>query len=58
MLYFHDTAQIKEIQVRSAGSGGEDGWRVSLREPDPEEAAATPAWAPKTPGGLGSRTAE
>ncbi|MEU9148726.1 hypothetical protein [Streptomyces sp. NPDC048349] len=57
VLYFHGTAQIKEIQVRATGNGGEDGWRVSMREPDPKEAAASPAWAPKTPGGLGSKTA-
>lgn len=58
VLYFHDTAQIKEIQVRSAQDGVEDGWRVSMREPDPKEAAAAPDWAPKTPGGLGSKTAK
>ncbi|WP_328968766.1 hypothetical protein [Streptomyces sp. NBC_00239] len=53
VVYFHDTARTKEFEVRLAGA---DGWRVTMREPDPKEAAAPPAWAPKHPGGHQSRT--
>ncbi|MFI7358373.1 hypothetical protein ACIBTP_31175 [Streptomyces avidinii] len=55
VLYFHDTGQIKELQVRTAG---EDGWRVVMGEPDPKEAVAVYPWVPKTPGELGSKRAE
>ncbi|MCX4961370.1 hypothetical protein [Streptomyces virginiae] len=56
VVYFHDTGQTKSFMVRLAGRAGEDGWRVTMREPDPKEASATPDWVPRTPGGLGSRT--
>ncbi|WP_371587402.1 hypothetical protein [Streptomyces virginiae] len=56
VVYFHDTGQTKSFLVRLTGRTGEDGWRVTMREPDPKEASATPDWVPRTPGGLGSRT--
>ncbi|MEJ8645414.1 hypothetical protein WKI68_37740 [Streptomyces sp. MS1.HAVA.3] len=55
VLYFHDTSQIKELQVRTVG---EDGWRVVMGEPDPEEAVAVYPWVPKKPGELGSKRAQ
>ncbi|MFJ8014978.1 hypothetical protein [Streptomyces sp. NPDC096339] len=56
VLYFHDTGQIKQVQVVGKGSDGRDDWKVIMAEPDPVGAAAAPGWAPKTPGGLGSKT--
>ncbi|MEU4124002.1 MULTISPECIES: hypothetical protein [Streptomyces] len=52
VLYFHDTSQIKELQVRTVG---DDGWRVVMGQPDPEDATAAYPWVPKKPGELGSR---
>ncbi|MFC9583414.1 hypothetical protein ACFVJ8_11380 [Streptomyces yangpuensis] len=56
VVYVHDPAQIKGFSVRLTGDTGEGGRRVTMREPDPAEAAAAPDWVPKAPGGLGSRT--
>ncbi|MFF4393137.1 MULTISPECIES: hypothetical protein [unclassified Streptomyces] len=56
VVYFHDTGQTKSFTVRLTGRAGEDGWRVSMREPDPKQASATPDWVPRTPGALGSKT--
>ncbi|MGW3327732.1 hypothetical protein [Streptomyces virginiae] len=56
VVYFHDTGQTKSFMVLLTGRAGEDGWRVTMREPDPKEASAAPDWVPRTPGGLGSRT--
>ncbi|KIF06291.1 hypothetical protein PL81_08350 [Streptomyces sp. RSD-27] len=56
VLYFHDTDQIKQIQVRGTGSDGKDSWRVTLAESDPKEATTVLPWVPKTPGQLGSKT--
>lgn len=53
VLYFHDTAQRTAVDVRLDGVGGEDGWRVRMNEPDPEQ--DLPDWVPTTPGGLGSK---
>ncbi|MER6320213.1 hypothetical protein ABT237_41675 [Streptomyces sp. NPDC001581] len=52
VLYFHDTGQIKELQVRTAD---DDGWRVVMGQPDPKEATAVYPWVPKKPGELGSK---
>lgn len=57
VVYFHDTGQTKSFVVRLTGRTGEDGWRVTMREPDPKQASAVPDWVPRTPGGLGSKTA-
>ncbi|GAA2647168.1 hypothetical protein GCM10010425_66560 [Streptomyces spororaveus] len=57
VVYFHDTGQTKSFVVRLTGRTGEDGWRVTMREPDPKQASATLDWVPRTPGGLGSKTA-
>ncbi|MFI8104468.1 hypothetical protein [Streptomyces sp. NPDC086023] len=55
VLYFHDTGQVKGINVRVTNEeGAADGWRVSLDESDPAEVRAVPEWVPKEPGGLGS----
>ncbi|GAB7109964.1 hypothetical protein JCM4814A_82790 [Streptomyces phaeofaciens JCM 4814] len=54
VLYFQDTGQTKEINVRLDGRAGEDGWRVLMDEPSMKEATAEPTWAPRTPGGSGS----
>ncbi|WP_374778566.1 hypothetical protein OG756_07005 [Streptomyces sp. NBC_01310] len=54
VVYFHDTAQTKAFLVHITGHTGEDGWRVSMREPDPAEATAVAPWVPKKPGELGS----
>ncbi|MFJ7248869.1 hypothetical protein ACIQWA_31155 [Kitasatospora sp. NPDC098652] len=51
VLYFERTRQVKQINLRLDGNAGEDGWKVSMRETDPQEAAAPPTWAPATPGG-------
>ncbi|MET9960607.1 hypothetical protein ABZ128_16425 [Streptomyces sp. NPDC006326] len=32
VLTFHDTGQTKALHVRLDGNGGEDGWRVRMRE--------------------------
>ncbi|MFJ7159792.1 hypothetical protein ACIQUQ_33245 [Streptomyces sp. NPDC101118] len=57
VLYFHDTSQIKEIQVQATNdSGAAHGWRVGLAEPDATEAEAAPVWAPKESGGLNSQS--
>ncbi|MFI6157994.1 hypothetical protein ACIBCA_35520 [Kitasatospora sp. NPDC051170] len=31
VLTFHDTGQVKEIQLRQDGHAGEDGWKVLLK---------------------------
>ncbi|MFJ4186893.1 hypothetical protein [Kitasatospora sp. NPDC089509] len=54
VLYFHDTGLRKQLTLRLDGPAGADGWKVLLREPDPEKAAAPPTWAPATPGGRNS----
>ncbi|MFG2848204.1 hypothetical protein ACGF12_34315 [Kitasatospora sp. NPDC048296] len=51
VLYFERTRQVKQINLRLDGNGGEDGWKVRMRETDPQEAASPPTWAPATPGG-------
>ncbi|WP_327683273.1 hypothetical protein [Kitasatospora sp. NBC_00458] len=51
VLYFERSRQVKQLKLRLDGIGGADGWRVLLRETDPQEAAAPPTWAPATPGG-------
>ncbi|WP_406835227.1 hypothetical protein ACICHK_01720 [Streptomyces sp. AHU1] len=51
VLYFQDTGQRKEINVRLDGNGGDDGWHVLMDEPSMKEATVEPAWAPRTPGG-------
>ncbi|WP_030767824.1 MULTISPECIES: hypothetical protein [unclassified Streptomyces] len=56
VVYFHDTGQAKSFTVLLTGRAGEDGWRVTMREPDPKQASATPDWVPRAPGGLGSKT--
>ncbi|MFF4448864.1 hypothetical protein [Streptomyces sp. NPDC001502] len=56
VVYFHDTGQTKSFLVRLAGRTGEDGWRVTMLEPDPKQASAVPDWVPRTPGSLGSKT--
>ncbi|MEV7598204.1 hypothetical protein AB0O91_12585 [Kitasatospora sp. NPDC089797] len=50
VLYFERTRQVKQLRLRLDGNGGADGWRVLMRETDPQEAAAPPTWAPTTPG--------
>lgn len=50
VLYFERTRQVKQLRLRLDGIGGEDGWRVLMRETDPREAAAPPTWAPTSPG--------
>lgn len=54
VLYFHDTGQIKDIDVRLDGNGGQNGWRALMREPSPKQVAAVPGWVPRSPGALGS----
>ncbi|MFF3420007.1 hypothetical protein ACFYW9_35860 [Streptomyces sp. NPDC002698] len=54
VLYFQDTGQRKEINVRLDGNAGDDGWHVLMDEPSMKEATAEPTWAPRTPGGSGS----
>ncbi|MCX4790919.1 MULTISPECIES: hypothetical protein [unclassified Streptomyces] len=54
VLYFQDTRQVKEINVRPDGLAGEDGWRVLMNETSLKEATSAPTWAPKEPGGDGS----
>ncbi|MET9959765.1 hypothetical protein ABZ128_12015 [Streptomyces sp. NPDC006326] len=56
VLYFHDTGQIKQIQVLATNANGKDAWKVTMAEPDPGEAVAVSPWVPKTPGELGSKT--
>ncbi|MFD7263197.1 hypothetical protein [Streptomyces sp. NPDC059874] len=56
VLYFHDTGQIKQIQVRVTNGGNKDSWRVVMAEPDPKEAVSVLPWVPKKPGELGSKT--
>ncbi|MEV7560583.1 hypothetical protein [Streptomyces sp. NPDC089795] len=56
VVYFHDTGQTKSFTVHLTGMAGEDGWRVTMREPDPKQASSAPDWVPRTPGGLGSKT--
>lgn len=56
VLYFHDTNQVKEITVRLDGNAGDDGWRVTMDETSWREATTPPTWAPKEPGGTGSKT--
>ncbi|MFJ4097594.1 hypothetical protein ACIPYS_39040 [Kitasatospora sp. NPDC089913] len=51
VLYFERSGQVKQLKLRLDGNGGADGWRILLRETDPQEAAAPPTWAPATPGG-------
>ncbi|MFE7187717.1 hypothetical protein [Streptomyces erythrochromogenes] len=55
VLYFHDTGQIKQIQVLAIDGGNKDRWRVVMAEPDPTEAVTTLPWVPKRPGELGSK---
>ncbi|MFE6906611.1 hypothetical protein [Streptomyces erythrochromogenes] len=55
VLYFHDTGQMKDIQVRVIGGGDKDRWRVVMDEPDPAQAGTPLPWVPKSPGELGSR---
>ncbi|MEV7960091.1 hypothetical protein [Streptomyces sp. NPDC088141] len=54
VLYFQDTHQVKEINVRPDGLAGEDGWHVLMNETSLKEATSAPTWAPKEPGGNGS----
>ncbi|MCX4960074.1 hypothetical protein [Streptomyces virginiae] len=49
VLYFHDTEQVKSINIRLDGNGGMDGWRLKMLEPDPEQATTNPDWVPKAP---------
>ncbi|THA30540.1 hypothetical protein [Streptomyces sp. A1547] len=49
VLYFHKTNQIKAINVRLDGNGGEDGWRLKMLEPDPTQVKAKPDWVPPVP---------
>ncbi|MEV7525164.1 hypothetical protein [Streptomyces sp. NPDC091371] len=56
VLYFHDTGQIKQIQVVARNGGNKDSWGVVMAEPDPKAAVAVLPWIPKNPGELGSKT--
>ncbi|MFE2327487.1 hypothetical protein ACFXD5_26790 [Streptomyces sp. NPDC059385] len=56
VLYFHDTGQIKQIQVRATNGGNKDQWQVAMAEPDPKEAVVVLPWVPKEPGELGSKS--
>lgn len=55
VLYFHDTDQIKQIQVLAPRTGNSGTWKVVMIEPDPKEAVAVLPWVPRTPGKLGSK---
>ncbi|MET8408628.1 hypothetical protein ABZV34_11085 [Streptomyces sp. NPDC005195] len=56
VLYFHDTRQVKEFTVRLDGDAGKEDWRVLMKSTDFKDATHAPSWAPKEPGGSGSRT--
>ncbi|MFI9049211.1 hypothetical protein [Streptomyces sp. NPDC053427] len=54
VLYFHATHQVKEISARI--DSDEDGnWRILMKETSFKDATGKPVWAPKEPGGAGSR---
>ncbi|WP_328401479.1 hypothetical protein OHS70_27185 [Streptomyces sp. NBC_00390] len=53
VLYFAKNGRSKEIEARIGADGS---WGITMDEPDPDEAAATPGWAPDEPGGTGSRS--
>ncbi|MFJ4321611.1 hypothetical protein ACIP3A_00625 [Streptomyces tricolor] len=55
VLYFHDTHQVKEFTVRLDGDAGKEDWRVLMKSTDFKDATAAPSWAPKEPGGTGSK---
>ncbi|MFF7881770.1 hypothetical protein ACH40F_16440 [Streptomyces sp. NPDC020794] len=55
VLYFHDTRQVKEFTVRLDGDAGKEDWRVLMKSADFKDATHAPNWAPKEPGGTGSR---
>ncbi|MFJ9735078.1 hypothetical protein ACIRUL_27710 [Streptomyces sp. NPDC101171] len=55
VLYFHDTRQKAEFTVRLDGDTGGENWRVLMKSPDFKDATRAPGWAPKEPGGTGSR---
>ncbi|MFH8384077.1 hypothetical protein ACH4E7_24545 [Kitasatospora sp. NPDC018058] len=57
VLYFHDTGQMKQLRIRLDGLAVADGWKVLLREPDPEGATAPPAWA-RPPPAAATRSAD
>ncbi|MEU2392446.1 hypothetical protein [Streptomyces sp. NPDC007369] len=57
VLYLHDTDQVKQIEVRPVSENRKTVYRVTMAEPDPGEATAEAPWIPKTPGGLGSKSA-
>ncbi|MGR4883986.1 hypothetical protein ACIPUC_31840 [Streptomyces sp. LARHCF249] len=49
VLYFHETSQIKSINVRLDGNGGRGGWRLKMLEPDPKQVTVNPDWVPTAP---------
>ncbi|MFJ7249365.1 hypothetical protein ACIQWA_32690 [Kitasatospora sp. NPDC098652] len=49
VLHFERTRQVKQLRLRLDGNGGADGWRVLMRETDPQEAAAPPTGLPEHP---------
>lgn len=55
VLYFHDTRQVKEFTVRLDSDAGKEDWRVLMKSADFKDATHAPNWAPKEPGGTGSR---
>ncbi|MGW2933590.1 hypothetical protein ACWDA7_17410 [Streptomyces sp. NPDC001156] len=55
VLYFHGTRQVKEFTVRLDGDAGNEDWRVLMKSTDFKDATQAPNWAPKAPGGTGSR---
>ncbi|MGV9344557.1 hypothetical protein ACWDSD_07090 [Streptomyces spiralis] len=56
VLYFHDSRQVKEFTIRLDGDAGKENWRVLMKSTDFKDAVHAPTWAPKEPGGTGSRT--
>ncbi|MFG2636161.1 hypothetical protein ACGFX8_20110 [Streptomyces sp. NPDC048362] len=56
VLYFHDTRQVEDFSVRLDGDAGKEDWRVLMKSTDFKDATQAPGWAPKEPGGTGSRT--
>ncbi|MEU0602448.1 hypothetical protein ABZ484_30090 [Streptomyces sp. NPDC006393] len=55
VLYFHDSRQVKEFTVRIDADAGKEDWRVLMKSTDFKDAVRPPGWAPKEPGGTGSR---
>lgn len=55
VLYFHDTRQVKDFTVRLDGDAGKENWRILMKSTDFKDATHAPSWAPKEPGGTGSK---